>query len=127
MLTQIERFEGIMVVSTNLMNVLDPTALRRFDLKLKFDYLTPQQRLDFAKQQAEKLNLGTWDEIHSKYILELNLLTPGDFAAVARRHNFSPFDNLEDWLEALYSECRVKPEFSHKKIGFLIVVIFLFI
>ena len=118
MLTQIEHFEGIMVVSTNLMNVLDPTALRRFDLKLKFDYLTPQQRLDFAKQQAEKLNLGTWDEIHSKYILELNLLTPGDFAAVARRHNFSPFDNLEDWLEALYSECRVKPEFSHKKIGF---------
>ena len=31
MLTQIERFEGLMVVSTNLMNVLDPAALRRFD------------------------------------------------------------------------------------------------
>ena len=118
MLTQIERFDGIMLVSTNLMNVLDPAALRRFDLKLKFDYLTPQQRLDFAKQQAEKLNLGTWDEIHSKYILELNLLTPGDFAAVARRHNFSPFENLEDWLEALCGECRVKPEFSRKKVGF---------
>ena len=118
MLTQIERFEGLMVVSTNLMNVLDPAALRRFDLKLKFDYLTPQQRLDFAKQQAEKLNLGVWDEPHSKRLLELNLLTPGDFAAVARRHNFSPFENLEDWLEALYSECRVKPEFSRKKVGF---------
>ena len=118
MLTQIERFEGLMVVSTNLMNVLDPAALRRFDLKLKFDYLTPQQRLDFAKQQAEKLNLGEWAETHSKCILELNLLTPGDFAAVARRHNFSPFDKLEDWLEALCGECRVKPEFSHKKIGF---------
>ena len=118
MLTQIERFEGLMVVSTNLMNVLDPAALRRFDLKLKFDYLTPQQRLDFAKQQAEKLNLGAWAETHSKRVLELNLLTPGDFAAVARRHNFSPFENLEDWLEALYSECRVKPEFSRKKVGF---------
>ena len=118
MLTQIERFEGIMVVSTNLMNVLDPAALRRFDLKLKFDYLTPQQRLDFAKQQAEKLNLGVWDETYSKRMLELNLLTPGDFAAVARRHNFSPFENLEEWLEALCSECRVKPEFSRKKVGF---------
>ena len=118
MLTQIERFEGLMVVSTNLMNVLDPAALRRFDLKLKFDYLTPQQRLDFAKQQAEKLNLGTWDEIHSKYILELNLLTPGDFSAVARRHNFSPFENLEEWLDALRGECLVKPEFSRKKVGF---------
>ena len=118
MLTQIERFEGLMVVSTNLMNVLDPAALRRFDLKLKFDYLTPQQRLAFAKQQAEKLNLGEWADTHSKCLLELNLLTPGDFAAVARRHNFSPFENLEDWLEALYSECRVKPEFSRKKVGF---------
>ena len=118
MLTQIERFEGLMVVSTNLMNVLDPAALRRFDLKLKFDYLTPQQRLDFAKQQAEKLNLGAWDEPHSKRLLELNLLTPGDFAAVARRHNFSPFENLEDWLDALRGECLVKPEFSRKKVGF---------
>ena len=118
MLTQIERFEGIMVVSTNLMNVLDSAALRRFDLKLKFDYLTPQQRLDFAKQQAEKLNLSAWDEPHSKRILELNLLTPGDFAAVARRHNFSPFENLEEWLDALRGECLVKPEFSRKKVGF---------
>ena len=118
MLTQIERFEGLMVVSTNLMSVLDPAALRRFDLKLKFDYLTPQQRLNFAKQQAEKLNLGPWAETHSKCILELNLLTPGDFAAVARRHNFSPFENLEDWLEALRNECSVKPEFASKRIGF---------
>ena len=118
MLTQIERFEGLMVVSTNLMNVLDPAALRRFDLKLKFDYLTPQQRLDFAKQQAKKLNLGAWADTHSKRLLELNLLTPGDFAAVARRHNFSPFDNLEEWLEALCGECRVKPAFSRKKVGF---------
>ena len=118
MLTQIERFDGLMVVSTNLMNVLDPAALRRFDLKLKFDYLTPQQRLDFAKQQAEKLNLGAWDETHSKRMLELNLLTLGDFAAVARRHNFSPFENLEEWLDALRGECLAKPEFSHKKVGF---------
>ena len=104
--------------SANCLLVLDPAALRRFDLKLKFDYLTPQQRLDFAKQQAEKLNLGAWDEPHSKRILELNLLTPGDFAAVARRHNFSPFENLEEWLDALRGECLAKPEFSHKKVGF---------
>ena len=104
--------------SANCLLVLDPAALRRFDLKLKFDYLTPQQRLDFAKQQVEKLNLGAWDEPHSKRILELNLLTPGDFAAVARRHNFSPFENLEEWLDALRGECRVKPEFSRKKVGF---------
>ena len=96
MLTQIERFEGLMVVSTNLIEVLDPAALRRFDLKLKFDYLTLPQRLDFAKQQAEILGLPLLSEKDLSQIESLNLLTPGDFAAVARRHQFSPFQKVQD-------------------------------
>ena len=120
MLTQIERFEGLMVVSTNLIEVLDPAALRRFDLKLKFDYLTLKQRLDFAKQQAEILGLPLLSEEDLSQIESLNLLTPGDFAAVARRHQFSPFQKVQDWLIALQGECEVKPAFSTmtRRIGF---------
>ena len=120
MLTQIERFEGLMVVSTNLIEVLDPAALRRFDLKLKFDYLTLPQRLDFAKQQAEILGLPLLSEEDLGQIESLNLLTPGDFAAVARRHQFSPFQKVQDWLSALQGECEVKPAFSatSRRIGF---------
>jgi len=120
MLTQIERFEGLMVVSTNLIEVLDPAALRRFDLKLKFDYLTLKQRLDFAKQQSEILGLPLLSEEDLSQIESLNLLTPGDFAAVARRHQFSPFQKVQDWLIALQGECEVKPEFSAttRRIGF---------
>lgn len=120
MLTQIERFEGLMVVSTNLIEVLDPAALRRFDLKLKFDYLTLPQRLDFAKQQAEILGLPLLSEEDLGQIESLNLLTPGDFAAVARRHQFSPFQKVQDWLGALQGECEVKPAFSAttRRIGF---------
>lgn len=120
MLTQIERFEGLMVVSTNLIEVLDPAALRRFDLKLKFDYLTLKQRLDFAKQQAELLGLPLLSEEDLSQIESFNLLTPGDFAAVARRHQFSPFQKVQDWLNALQGECEVKPAFSAttRRIGF---------
>ena len=120
MLTQIECFEGLMVVSTNLIEVLDPAALRRFDLKLKFDYLTLPQRLDFAKQQAEILGLPLLSEEDLGQIESLNLLTPGDFAAVARRHQFSPFQKVQDWLSALQGECEVKPAFSAttRRIGF---------
>ena len=120
MLTQIERFEGLMVVSTNLIEVLDPAALRRFDLKLKFDYLTLPQRLDFAKQQAEILGLPLLSEEDLSQIESLNLLTPGDFAAVARHHQFSPFQKVQDWLIALQGECEVKPAFSTmtRRIGF---------
>ena len=120
MLTQIERFEGLMVVSTNLIEVLDPAALRRFDLKLKFDYLMLPQRLDFAKQQAEILGLPLLSEEDLRQIESLSLLTPGDFAAVARRHQFSPFQKVQDWLSALQGECEVKPAFSAttRRIGF---------
>ena len=120
MLTQIERFEGLMVVSTNLIEVLDPAALRRFDLKLKFDYLMLPQRLGFAKQQAEILGLPSLSEEDLSQIESLNLLTPGDFAAVARRHQFSPFQKVQDWLSALQGECEVKPAFSAttRRIGF---------
>ncbi|HHF0415799.1 TPA: AAA family ATPase [Haemophilus influenzae] len=119
MLTQIERFEGLMVVSTNLIEVLDHAALRRFDLKLKFDYLTLKQRLDFAKQQAEILGFPLLSEENLNQIESLNLLTPGDFAAVARRHQFSPFQKVQDWLMALKGECEVKPAFSTtRRIGF---------
>ncbi|MBW6608203.1 ATP-binding protein, partial [Salmonella enterica subsp. enterica serovar Weltevreden] len=43
MLTQMESFSGVFVASTNLMEGLDQAALRRFDLKVKFDYLRADQ------------------------------------------------------------------------------------
>ena len=119
MLTQIERFEGLLIVSTNLMDILDPAALRRFDLKLKFDYLSATQRQDFAKNQAKCLGLGELNEGDLHFIERLNLLTPGDFAAVARRHQFTPFEEPKSWLNALQEECEIKPQYNQtRRIGF---------
>ncbi|MGX2970029.1 AAA family ATPase [Ursidibacter sp. B-7004-1] len=117
MLTQIERFEGLLVVSTNLMNGLDPAALRRFDLKLQFDYLTSSQRQAFSQQQAVRLGLNfTNDQL--KEIEKLVLLTPGDFAAVERRHRFYPFEKVSDWIDALANECKLKQGKVTRRIGF---------
>ena len=43
MLTQMESFGGLFIASTNLMDGLDAASLRRFDLKVRFDYLRPDQ------------------------------------------------------------------------------------
>ena len=119
MLTQIERFEGLLIVSTNLMDILDPAALRRFDLKLKFDYLSATQRQDFAKNQAKYLGLGELNEGDLHFIERLSLLMPGDFAAVARRHQFTPFEEPKSWLNALQEECEIKPQYNQtRRIGF---------
>ena len=45
MLTQLEAFDGIFIASTNFMETIDSAAMRRFDIKLKFDYMKPQQVL----------------------------------------------------------------------------------
>lgn len=119
MLTQIEKFEGLLVVSTNLMDGLDPAALRRFDLKLHFDYLKPEQAVKFAQEQVNKLSLPDLTDVEQDRIAQLRNLTPGDFAAVARRHRFAPFDNLDEWLRAIKAECEIKQESKSRSIGFL--------
>lgn len=117
MLTQIERFEGLMVVSTNLIDVLDPAALRRFDLKLKFDYLQRDQVCALASEQAKKLGLNLKDMDFVR-LGQLRYLTPGDFAAVARRHRFSPFSDADSWIDALQGECDLKGVEPSRGIGF---------
>jgi adenylate kinase family enzyme len=51
MLTQMERFEGVFICSTNLLAHLDAASLRRFAIKVKFDYMT--------EAQAERMFLAT--------------------------------------------------------------------
>ena len=59
MLTQMESFAGIFIASTNLRDNLDQAALRRFDLKIKFDFLLPRQCKALLKSYCKSLNLGT--------------------------------------------------------------------
>ena len=56
LLTQIENFEGVFIATTNLMDLLDPAALRRFDLKTKFDFLKLEQAKNYSKSIL--LNFG---------------------------------------------------------------------
>lgn len=41
LLVQIERYRGILLATTNRIESLDRAVMRRFDLKVAFDYLTP--------------------------------------------------------------------------------------
>lgn len=33
----------------------------------------------------------------------------GDFATVARRHRFAPFESTGEWCDAVEQECKIKP------------------
>lgn len=108
MLTQMESYEGVFIASTNLMEGLDQAALRRFDLKVKFDYLTTQQALCLLSRHCASLLLGQPTDICESELSKLSRLALGDFAVVARRHRFKPLSSPLDFVTALEAEVRLK-------------------
>lgn len=86
LLTQLECFEGIFFATTNLMDRLDAASVRRFSHKIRFDYLTSDQRWAFFQQEVVRLD-GCLDEAQplETAVRRLDSLAPGDFAAVLRR------------------------------------------
>ena len=117
MLTQMEAFPGIFIASTNLMDTLEPAALRRFDLKVRFDFLRREQALLMFEDLAEALGLPV-DQPAKVALNSISLLTPGDFAAVAHQIRFRPTTSALEMAERLQAECSVKPENRRKAIGF---------
>lgn len=108
MLTQVEHFNGVLVMSTNLFDTLDAAALRRFDAKLRFGYLRAEQAGAFFGERCTALGLGAPDPENQSLVARLGTLTPGDFAAVIRRHGLSPMCSVAEFARALVDECRAK-------------------
>ena len=119
MLTQMEAFPGLFIASTNQMDTLDPAALRRFDLRVRFGYLRPDQALALLGHHALALGLPITTPAVETRLRKLTVLTPGDFATVARQARFKPFANAEALLDALEDECAAKAEGRPAAIGFM--------
>ena len=117
MLVQMESFDGIFIATTNLIDNLDKACLRRFDLKLEFGYLLPEQAQNLFKKECALLKVK-FDEDASKKVSSLGLLAPGDFASVRRQAKFRPIKNGDDFCHRLELEVALKNEEKSAKIGF---------
>ena len=117
MLVQMESFDGIFIATTNLIDNLDKACLRRFDLKLEFGYLLPDQAQNLFKKECALLKVK-FDENTAKKVSNLGLLAPGDFASVRRQAKFRPIKNSDDFCHRLELEVALKNEEKSMKIGF---------
>jgi len=124
MLTQMETYSGIFICTTNLMDKLDAASLRRFDFKVKFDYLSPAQRWALFQQESQRLGGILPDDIAALAILKqqvhrLTKLTPGDFAVVSRQVAvLGKTPTPERIIAVLAQECKAKGE-TFSQIGFV--------
>lgn len=118
MLTQMESFGGVFIASTNLMTGLDQAALRRFDLKVRLDFLRPEQAWDLMRRYCEQLGLPPPQANLQSRLMRLQRLTPGDFATVRRQHRFHPLTSADALVTALEAECSLK-EGGKAAVGFV--------
>ena len=118
MLTRMETYNGVFIASTNRMDGLDPASLRRFDLKVKFDALKPQQAWKLLNSYCLALGLQTPDANLKPALQKLDGLTPGDFAALGRQHRFRPISDANALIIALQAECTLKTPHRKQAIGF---------
>ncbi|MBT7930164.1 ATP-binding protein [Candidatus Peregrinibacteria bacterium] len=123
LLVQMEKFEGIFIISTNLMDDLDAAALRRFDFKISFDYMTSEQSWQLFQQVAkdQQVDLSDGDKRKIKnQVCNLANLTPGDFITIVRRYRvLGGLNDAAEMVDALSVECLAKPDAKKRKIGFV--------
>ncbi len=111
MLQGMERFSGIFVCTTNLLESLDPAALRRFTFKIKFMPLTPVQREKMFVTEALASDSSLLTAELKSRLGKLDQLCPGDFAAVKRQIDILATElSGDEFLSQLEAEHRIKPE-----------------
>ena len=116
MLVQMENFQGIFFATTNLKEQLDAASLRRFDLKLSFDYLRLEQSRALLQELASCLQLHVEDV--AKAALPSDL-TPGDFANVFRQASLRQVNTVARAVELLAEEAAARAP-NRRQVGFLV-------
>jgi SpoVK/Ycf46/Vps4 family AAA+-type ATPase len=120
-LTAMEEYDGILVCATNLKDNLDPATMRRFDFKVHFDYLQPEQAVLIATDLLGALDVRVTASMESALCTEFRhlQLSHGDFAALLRR--YAALKAKPDWrqlVEDLKTEAGYRQE-KARPIGFL--------
>ncbi len=120
MLQQMERFEGVFICTTNLIDRIDEAALRRFTFKIQFKPLTREQREKMFVTEALEGNAANFTGKMSDALHKMAMLTPGDFASVKRQITlFDETISPEDFLAQLEQEHKIKPDVKWSRgIGF---------
>jgi SpoVK/Ycf46/Vps4 family AAA+-type ATPase len=120
-LTQMERFRGILICTTNRMKDLDQASIRRFNHKIGFDYLTASGNQIFYDLFLGSLTGDAIEDATRDEIKQIVNLTPGDFKIVRDRYSFYPSENVNHnmLIEDLQKEAEIKMQHQgNKQIGF---------
>ncbi|MBM4288345.1 MAG: AAA family ATPase [Deltaproteobacteria bacterium] len=121
LLVQMETYHGLFFCATNLMDVIDSAVFRRFDVKIRFDYLHLDQAWGLFRDILQDRMPPEELILFKSRLGRMNRLTPGDFATVRNRCRLlgKELDALT-LLQGLEQECAAKPGAPGARVGFTI-------
>lgn len=85
LLAEMEKFNGIFIISTNFIQRLDSAVLRRFTFRLHFDYLENDGKLKFFNTYFKHMNLPALTAKETDKLYSIPRLTPSDFRNVRQQ------------------------------------------
>ena len=109
LLIALEEFQGIFLASSNFIEGADSAIHRRFDLHVTFHALRSAQAVELLQAHLRNVGLPEAGPEEINRLSRLTVLTPGDYATVARQNRFNPLTTPDAWVGALEAECRHKP------------------
>jgi SpoVK/Ycf46/Vps4 family AAA+-type ATPase len=119
MLCQIESFEGVLICATNFYKNLDAASIRRFNIKVNFDYLDDKGNFIFYKKLLSNLvGITNDDELTRAGLGSIRNLTPGDFKVVYQKNFYLKDLNHDKLISDLLLESNNKRHLISKKVGF---------
>lgn len=108
LLNGMERYKGVMICATNFIDHLDLAAMRRFSLKVKFDFLTAQGNILMAQKWFEETLGVSLNRRQLDVLREIKNLTPGDFKTVCYKYAFQSEIDTDALITDLQSEIKLK-------------------
>ena len=120
LLTEMENFSGIFAVSTNLIQKLDPAALRRFTFRIHFDFLDNNGKEIFYKTYFAPLNAPELTAADKAALHAIERLTPSDYRNVRQQLFYLENADLTamEIIEALKQEAQSRDSYgSYKGLG----------
>ena len=107
MLTEMERFRGIFIVGTNMIQRLDQAALRRFSFRLHFDYLLNEgKEVFFNTYFTAPMGLPELKAEEKNALFAIENMVPSDFRNTRQQFFYLEDEGLSnsEIIEALATE-----------------------
>ena len=120
LLTEMENFSGIFALSTNLIQKLDPAALRRFTFRIHFDFLDDTGKEIFYKTYFGHFDLPEMTDEEKRRLHAVEHLTPSDYRNVRQQCFYLADGQLThaELIDALDAEAKARAaENSYKGFG----------